>query len=188
MKKSIIATLFAMLSLVLIPLHVISLICAIIAVIYGYQARKESNKKDGNFGFVTGIIGIAFWIIAPCVFLVQLYRWEAQGKVVEDQEYCEEIRAALTTALLDPAIKSREESMEFITYYSDGECYSLKVIFDGEVYFRNAFCEYMDVTSYEEIQEQILSEKDAEIFFCIERESESFKVSVSVQGTDLIAY
>ncbi len=195
MKKDVYATIFAILSLLMIRFHIfVSFLFAFIAMNLGYQARKESGKKSGNFGYFTGIIVMALWIVGASVFFIQLYRWDAQRKVVEDQKYCEDIKTAVTVMLMDPEIISDEESVEFISRYIDGEYYSLRVLFEDEESLRNDFNIYLqaatrdEVTTYGDVQIQLQSEKDAEILFKIEGELKSPRVTIIVQDTDIIAY
>lgn len=190
--KGVTATVFGIISLIAC-LGPISFICGIVAIIVGSVARKKSQKTTGTAGMVMGIIGVVISIIGTVLIASmmagvmgpQLFKYIDKTEIASDTMICDTVRTAMVTCLMDPAVISDEDAVEFIENYSDGSYYDIRVMFNNDNEYTKAFKDIMGVDTYDELREMLKSDGAYTIEFAIEG---SFDVSVRVPGTDIEAY
>jgi len=188
--KGVTAIVLGIISL-LICLGPISLICGIIAIIVGAIARKKSRKTTGTAGMIMGIIGVLLSFVTTLfiilgmagVMVPQLGNYMDKTEISQDTMLCDAVKAAITTALLDPSCQD-EESLDFVEYYSDGYYYDLEAIYDDDCEFAEAVKEMLAYDDYDELCDSLKSDGAYGIEFCID----GYSVSTRISGTDIEVY
>ncbi|MBQ7765570.1 MAG: hypothetical protein IJ397_01870 [Lachnospiraceae bacterium] len=185
--KGITATVFGIISL-FGCLGPIALICGIVAIIVGANARKKSQKTTGTAGMVMGIIGVALSVIAT-IFIIammagimapSMVNYVDKTEIASDTQLCDTVKTAITVALYDPSCAD-EESLDFIAYYSDGYYHDLSEIYEDDCKFAESVKEMLGYTSYEDLCADLQSDGAENILFYINGDT----VAVKIPGADI---